>query len=100
TGSGSAPVLGAGRGSRLGGLPYVRTHPVDDRRGRRTRREDLRDALLLERRDVRLGDDAAAEDQDVRRVALLEQSDHGGEERVVQIGRASCRERAIVEGSS
>ncbi len=68
----------------LRGLPDVRPYPVHDGRRGRARREDLRDALLLQRRDVRLGDDAAAEDEDVLRVPLLQQVDDLREERVVR----------------
>ena len=47
-------------------------------------REDARDARRLEAIEVRLGDDAAAEDDDVARAALLQLVDDRGEERVVR----------------
>lgn len=81
---------------RPGRLPHVLPHPVHDRLCGRPGGEDLRDALLLQRGDVRLGDDPTAEDQDVLGLALLEQVDHGGEERVVGAGEDGETDRVGV----
>ncbi|CAK7281608.1 hypothetical protein SGPA1_12401 [Streptomyces misionensis JCM 4497] len=91
-------ALGSAPGGRR--LGDVLAHPLHDRRGRRPRGEDLRDALLLQRRDVLLRDDAAAEDEDVLGVALLEQVDDRGEQGVVRAGQngQSNGVRVLLEG--
>ena len=72
---------------RWGGLADVLAHPLDDRHRRGAGREDLRDAERLELRDVVLGDDPAAEDDDVVGAALAQQLHHPGEQRHVGAGQ-------------
>src|SRR3954453_7959789 len=57
--------------------------PLHDAGRRRSRGEDLGDAHLLQRGDVGVGDDAAAEHHDVERVALAQQLEHAAEQRHV-----------------
>src|SRR4051794_4849859 len=54
----------------------VLADPPDDAGRRGARGEDLGDAHLLQRRDVGVRDDAAAEHDDVERVALAQQVEH------------------------
>ena len=61
-------------------------HPAGDLGRGRAGREHLADAQLLEDGDVLLGDDPAAEDGDVRGVALGQEVDEGAEERHVRPG--------------
>src|SRR5437773_1731997 len=58
--------------------------PLHDVQEWRAWREDLLHPTLLERRDVVVGDDAAAEDDDVGRLATLELVDDGREQRHVR----------------
>src|SRR5437879_978468 len=62
---------------------YVGRHPVDDLPGGRSGREDHPDSSFPEPRDVFLGDDAAAEHDDVRAVLFGEQPEELGEDGVV-----------------
>ena len=71
---------------RSGGGADAAHDPVDDGLGGGARREDLRDAHGLERGDVAVGDDPAAEHHDVRGVVggelvedRLEQREVGAE---------------------
>src|SRR3712207_3680031 len=113
-----APRATAGSGARGGS--HVRAHPLDDLCGRGPRGEDPGDAQPLELRDVLVRDDPATEDDDVVDAALAQQLGEPGEQGhvrtgkhgesdgvgvllddglhdllrgLVQIGRASCRER-------
>src|SRR3954469_7632953 len=65
---------------------HVLAHPADDLHRRSAGGEDLGDAEPLELGDVVLGDDAAAENDDVARVALGEQLDDPREQRQVRSG--------------
>src|ERR1700685_1318752 len=62
--------------------------PGHDLRGRRARREEPRHAHLVELLDVRVGDDAAAEDHHVGGAALGQQVDDAAEQRHVRPGQA------------
>src|SRR6478736_6585232 len=75
----------AGLRAASGGVDVL-ADPADDLHRRRAGREDLGDAELLERGDVVVGDDAAAEDDDVARVTLGEQLDDPREEGQVRPG--------------
>src|SRR3954469_7422974 len=72
--------------ARLDGLADVRADPVHDRLHGGSGSEDLPDAEALELGDVGLGDDPAAEDDDVVGPALPEQRDDPGEERHMRSG--------------
>src|SRR3954451_14123988 len=67
-----------------GGGADVPAYPVDDLGGGRPRREDARDAEALELGDVLLGDDPAAEDDDVVDPALLHEFGQPREQRHVR----------------
>src|SRR5689334_13817671 len=66
--------------------PDVAAHPLGDRPGGGSRREDLADAQLLQLGNVRVRDDAAAEDHHVVRSLVLEEVDHRGKEGHVGAG--------------
>src|SRR6478609_9429440 len=70
-----------------GGGVDLAVDPVHDRLGGGAGGEDLRDTRVEQGRDVTVGDDAAAEHEDVRGVARGEQLDHAREERVVGAGQ-------------
>ena len=72
----AAPVTRTASGA--GGRPDVLADPVDDLRGGRARREDLRDAEALELGDVLVRDDPAAEDDDVVDTPLGQQLGRAG----------------------
>src|SRR3954453_1213600 len=73
-------------GSGVGGSAHVLAHPVDDLRRRRAGGEDPGHAQLLQLRDVLVGDDAAAEDDDVVDAALTQQLGQPREQGHVRAG--------------
>src|SRR3954453_2580600 len=74
----------------------VRTDPFDDGLRGRAGCEHRRDAELLQLRDVPVGDDAPAEDQDVAGVLGLEQLDDLGEQGHVRSGQHTQPDRVRI----
>src|SRR3954454_8091647 len=81
----AAVEANGGSTGRLG-LPSVERllEPLVDRVQRRAGGEDLGDADLGQLRDVGVGDDPAAEDDDLTQAALAQELDHPGEQRHVR----------------
>src|SRR3954467_11171388 len=74
----------------------VLADPLDESDRRGPRGEDLRDAHLLQRRDVGVRDDAAAEHDDVERIPLAKQLEHAAEQRHVRPGEDGQADRVRV----
>src|SRR6478609_1593283 len=97
TAAAAAVEANGGSTGRLG-LPSVERllEPLVDRVQRRARGEDLGDADLGQLRDVGVGNDPAAEDDDLTQAALAQELDHPGEQRHVGAGEQRQADRVGV----